>query len=136
MIREESILSAKTKATGTFVVLALAVGLAYSQGWGLGRPAREDTEEQVVLEVTFTPNRMDGIHIIATAEGAPLFDDIRHESPWVHSEWVPRGARVSLRAWQESYGELRCAIYSRGKEVARMATSHTPGNVACVYRST
>jgi hypothetical protein len=130
-------LSVKTKFTATLVVAAVVIGLGYTQGWGLGRPVREDNEEQITLEVTFNPNRMEGIHIVATVEGVPIYDHPQMESPWIHAEWVPRGARVSLRAWQESYGDLTCKVHARGKVVAGPhSTNQTPGSVACVYRST
>lgn len=127
--------------TGAAVgVAAIAVVLAFSYaegGKGEGRPAREDTEEFVVMEVRFDPDtRMDGISIVATVEGVKICcDEPVKSSPWIDARWIPRGARVSVRAWQESYGAVSCEVRPRGGEAVKDRTNATPGSVACVYRS-
>lgn len=133
-------MSVQTQArnvVGTAVTILVVLAAYAIWGQGVGKPAREDTEEHIFLEVTFSPpSRIGGIQIVATVEGVKICcEEPVQQSPWTEVTWVPRGAKVSLRAWQESFGELRGTIRPRGKQAITNETDQTPGQIACVYKS-
>lgn len=129
---------AKTSFGTALMVIVLAGSLAlWINAQGKGTPAREDTQDNVSFEVTFSPTaRKTGtIHVVTVTEGVVLHDDNPEVAPWQKSDWIPRGAKVTLTATQEGGGVLQCFIHHHGKIVADNTTEVAGGKVACVYRS-
>lgn len=127
---------------GTVIVLAIVASVAFAltRGRGEGTPAREDKEDNIVLEVHFKPypRATNSLHVIATAEGVPIFNEFPETSPWVKSLWVPKGSKVVLSAWQTSKGTLQCIIRHKGKVIedyTEAAGGGMESRVTCIYRS-
>ncbi len=116
-------------------VIALAA-VSWARGKGEGTPGREDTQDNIVFEIHFDPNprKPKTVHVIAVTE-APLHDLYPEKSPWIKSEWVPKGAKVQLDGWQVNNGTLRCIIRHKGAKVADNTSTQAGGHVKCVYRS-
>lgn len=139
-------MSTKTSSgstVGTLVVIGVLIAAAtfWANGHGTGVPAREDTQDNIVLEVHFNPypRAIDSLHLVATVEGVMLHDEHPDVSPWVKSEWIPKGSKIVLSAWQTSKGTLQCIIRHKGKTVAEQWTDKAGGGiesrVTCIYRS-
>lgn len=118
-------MTTKVKSTGSLVkilVVAAAVA-AVAYGTGIGRPVREDNETQLILEVEFSPAKVNQgvVEVLAEVEGVPIANDKPTKSTWSKSEWVLRGAKVTLEAWLASdraiTDVLACKIFHNGKQV-------------------
>jgi hypothetical protein len=115
----------KVKSTSSFAgtVVAVAVLATIAYGMGIGRPVREDTETQLILEVEFSPAKVNPgvVEVLATVEGAPIAHDRPTKSIWSRGEWVPRGSKVIIDAWLPSdraiTDVLACKIFHNGKQV-------------------
>ena len=131
---------AKTTGSGTKIGPTLAViGLviaagAYFGGKGTGRPAREDTEEHIVVQAEFTRGPRP-ILVMVTAEGVPIIPEgtVIEKSPWTHDFWIPKGASVAMNVWQETTGTVSCNISSNGAIVNANATMDSPASARCYH---
>lgn len=103
--------------TGTVIGLILIAVLA-SVVWksGVGRPLREEHQEQVVFSAVWTPgDRKLGQVIVVTVEGVQIYNEIATHSPWNATTWIPRGARYEMTVQQLEPGDLDCLVQITGK---------------------
>lgn len=116
------------------VAVGMAASALFGRGSGESRPARQDTEEHIVVTVEAIPWPRK-ITVMVTVEGVQLNGlgegTILPHSPWAHDFWIPRGAAVGVHVWQESAGTSACSISSNGIVVDSRATMDSPASVRC-----
>jgi hypothetical protein len=118
------------------LIAIVAVGAAAMMfkdfGRGESRPARQDTEEHIVVQVEVYPWPRP-IDILVTVEGVPTVHEgtILPHTPWAHDFWIPRGATVGVHVWQRDAGTSACSISSNGIVVDSRATMDSPASVCC-----
>lgn len=95
------------------VIAALAAVVWKS---GIGRPLREENQEQAVFSAVWEPNtRKLGQVIKITVEGVEVVNTIESKSPWNTSIWIPKGARYEMTVQQLEDGHLDCLVQINGE---------------------
>lgn len=107
-------------------------------------PSDDDLHENVTLSVIFKPlpgkKRTRTVNVQAHVEGVRVVPPVGGpeylpllNSPWNHVVRVPKGAQVSLYAFQDEDGSLDCVIM--GKDGVRGNPGHRMdmGSIRCFY---
>lgn len=93
---------------------------------------REETQDQVVFTVTFSPEpRRTGVHVMANVEGVGFFNELPSRSPVIATTWMPKGASATLNAQQVEAGQLSCTAHLNGKLVDGPNPRTEIGSVRC-----
>lgn len=132
--------STKGMGLATLLVIAAIAGIASAtlQKGPSGRdpepqPKPSGNEDTIVLSSTFepTPRGVDGVHITVMVEGKTVHEDLVAVSPWSLTLTAPKGAQVSMNAYQEAkHAHLECMIHVNGEQVA-WNYRDDPGSVRC-----
>jgi hypothetical protein len=115
-----------------FVVGVVAAAAMVFGRWDNDTPVRNDTEEFVEVTVRFTPSPShDGIHIKFDVENVTVVEHVADRSPWIHGQWVPKGAQVSVMAQQVTTGMVMCTLTSNGLVVDTSVRKDELGSARC-----
>lgn len=93
---------------------------------------QDDRTERVTVGVAFDPNQRpkSPVDIRVSVDNTDIVKTSVKSSPWSKTITVPKGAQVSVYAYQEIRGALNCTILAENKQVDTNSRADA-GSVHC-----